>query len=144
MTKIFISYRRQDTKAIVGRIFDRLEAKFGRDNVFMDTDGIPLGVDFHDWLNDHVAEAALVLALIGHGWSDARDEAGDRRLGNPDDFVRIELEAAALRKIPFVPLLIDGAPFPRADELPESLMPPHGAMRRSSMRAGISMCIWPS
>lgn len=123
MTKIFISYRRQDTKAIAGRIFDRLEAKFGRDNVFMDIDSIPPGLGFHDWLNERVAEAALVLVLIGHGWSDARDEAGYRRLGNPDDLVRIELEAAVLRKISLVPLLIDGAPFPRGDELPESLKP---------------------
>lgn len=123
MSKIFISYRRQDTKAIAGRIFDRLEAKFGRDAVFMDIDSIPPGVDFHDWLTDQVAEAAMVLALIGPGWADARDEAGNRRLDSPNDFVRIELEAALARKIPLVPLLIDGAPFPPGEQLPESLRP---------------------
>ena len=123
MTKIFISYRRQDTKAIAGRIFDRLEAKFGRDAVFMDIDSIPPGVDFQIWLSEHVAEAAMVLALIGPGWADARDEAGNRRLDNPNDFVRIELEAALARKIPLVPLLIDGAPFPPGEHLPESLRP---------------------
>jgi WD40 repeat protein len=123
MTKIFISYRRQDTKAIAGRIFDRLEAKFGRDAVFMDIDSIPPGVDFHDWLNDHVAQAAVVLALIGPGWADERDDAGNRRLDNPNDFVRIEIEAALSRNIPLVPLLIDGAPFPPGEQLPESLRP---------------------
>jgi len=123
MSKIFISYRRQDTKAIAGRIFDRLEAKFGRDAVFMDIDSIPPGVDFHEWLNDHVAGAAMVLALIGPGWAEARDEAGNRRLDNPNDFVRIELEAALARKIRLVPLLIDGAPFPPSEHLPESLRP---------------------
>jgi len=123
MTKIFISYRRQDSKAIAGRIFDRLEAKFGRDAVFMDIDSIPPGEDFHDWLNESVAKASVVLALIGHGWVDARDERGARRLENPNDFVRIEIEAALGRKIPVIPLLIDGASFPRADELPPSLQP---------------------
>ena len=123
MAEIFISYRRQDTKAIAGRIFDRLEARFGRDAVFMDIDSIPPGVDFHEWLNENVARAAVVLVLIGHGWIDARDERGHRRLENPNDFVRIEIEAALGRKIPVVPLLIDGAPFPRVDELPASLQP---------------------
>jgi cytochrome b pre-mRNA-processing protein 3 len=123
MTKIFLSYRRQDTKAIAGRIFDRLEAKFGRDAVFMDVDSIPPGVDFHEWLNGEVAQASIVVALIGPDWANARDNSGNRRLDNPNDFVRIELEAALLRKIPIVPLLIDGAPFPRLDEFPNSLKP---------------------
>jgi hypothetical protein len=112
MAAIFISYRRQDSKAIAGRIFDRLEARFGRDAVFMDIDSIPPGVDFHDWLNETVAKASVLLALIGHGWVDARDPLGAKRLENPNDFVRIEIEAALARKIPLIPLLIDGAPFP--------------------------------
>ncbi|HKJ61572.1 MAG TPA: toll/interleukin-1 receptor domain-containing protein, partial [Hyphomicrobiales bacterium] len=70
MTKIFISYRRQDTRQIAGRIFDRLEAKFGRDHVFMDIDSIPFGVDFHEFLSKQVGRAETVLALIGHDWAD--------------------------------------------------------------------------
>ncbi len=123
MTKIFISYRRQDSKAIAGRIFDRLEAKFGGDAVFMDIENIPPGVDFHEWLNESVAKASVLLALIGRGWVDARDQHGLKRLDNPNDFVRIEIEAALARKITVIPLLIDGAPFPRVEELPPSLQP---------------------
>ncbi|MGO9172242.1 MAG: toll/interleukin-1 receptor domain-containing protein [Rhodomicrobium sp.] len=123
MTKIFISYRRQDTKAIAGRILDRLEAKFGRNDVFMDIDAIPPGVDFHDWISNQISTALVVLALIGPNWVNARDEAGNRRLDDPNDFVRLELEAAITRKIPLVPVLIDGALLPRTDELPESLGP---------------------
>ncbi len=123
MSKIFISYRRQDFKAIAGRIFDRLEAKFGRDAVFMDIDSIPPGEDFHDWLSEHVSKAAVMLVLIGHGWVDACDEQGIRRLQNPNDFVRIEVESALTNKIPVIPLLIDNAPFPRIEELPQSLQP---------------------
>ncbi len=123
MTKIFISYRRKDTQQIVGRIFDRLVAKFGADAAFMDIDRIPWGVDFHDYLGDQVGHAASVLAVIGHGWIDARDDAGARRLDNADDFVRIEIEAALKRGIPLGAVLIDGAPMPRPRQLPESLRP---------------------
>jgi hypothetical protein len=121
MTRIFISYRRQDTRQIAGRVFDRLEAHFGRDHVFMDIDSIPFGVDFHDYLDEQVARAETVLALIGPGWADARDEAGKRRLDNPDDFVRIEIEAALRRGIPLGAVLIDGAPMPRPEQLPEDM-----------------------
>jgi len=121
MTRIFISYRRQDTRQIAGRIFDRLEAHFGRDHVFMDIDSIPFGVDFHDYLDEQVARAETVLALIGPGWAEARDEAGKRRLDNPDDFVRIEIEAALRRGIPLGAVLIDGAPMPRPEQLPEDM-----------------------
>lgn len=121
MTKIFISYRRQDTKQISRRIFDWLEAKFGRDQVFMDIDSIPFGADFHAFLSEQVGRAETVLALIEHGWADARDEHGDRRLDNRDDFVRIEIEAALAHKILIVPIMIDGAPIPRAEQLPETM-----------------------
>lgn len=123
MTKIFISYRRQDTKLIVGRIFDRLKEKFGSDGVFMDIDKIPFGVDFREHLDREVGQADAVLVLIGNGWLDARDEQGRRCLDNPDDFVRIEIETALKRNIPVGAVLIDGAPLPKPDQLPESLQP---------------------
>ncbi len=123
MTKIFISYRRQDTLAIAGRIFDRLTAKFGADRVFMDIDSIPYGVDFHGWLDGEVSRAAVVLALIGPGWTNAHDEGGRRRLDNPDDFVRIEIESALRRDIPLIPVLIGTTPMPDKEHLPESLRP---------------------
>jgi hypothetical protein len=87
----------------------------------MDIDSIPFGVDFHDFLSGRVGEAKTVLALIGHGWADASDEAGNRRLDNPDDFVRIEIEAALQRGIPLGAVLIDGAPMPRPEQLPETM-----------------------
>ena len=46
MSKIFLSYRRQDSAGIAGRIYDRLRAHFGDDAIFMDIDNIPFGVDF--------------------------------------------------------------------------------------------------
>ena len=43
MPKIFLSYRRQESPGVAGRIYDRLCSHFGDDAVFMDVDSIPLG-----------------------------------------------------------------------------------------------------
>ena len=123
MSKIFISYRRNDASAVAGRIFERLTEEFGRDNVFMDIDAIPFGADFHSYLNDAINRARIVLVLIGHHWAEVMDKGEHRRLDAVDDFVRIEVEAALKRNKAVVPVLIGGAPFPRAEELPESLQP---------------------
>jgi hypothetical protein len=121
MAKIFISYRRQDTRQVAGRIYDRLADKFGADNVFMDVDAIPFGVNFHTHLNKAVRQANIVLVLIGEKWSNAEDEDQQRRLDLRDDFVRIEIEEALRHKITLIPVLINGAQMPHVTELPESL-----------------------
>jgi formylglycine-generating enzyme required for sulfatase activity len=123
MTAIFISYRQQDTGLIAPRIFEKLEAALGAGSVFMDAGRIPFGADFHTYFDEEVACARIVLVLIGHGWVDAMDEVGLRRLGNPDDYVRIEVESALHRRIPMGAVLIGGALMPRAEQLPESMRP---------------------
>src|SRR5215467_6621554 len=119
--KVFISYRRDDSAGYAGRVRDRLERELGRNLVFMDVDGIPLGTNFSKVLHEEVAKCDVLLAVIGPNWLDARDEHGNRRLDNPNDFVRIEIAAALQRSIPVIPLLLDGAKIPKADELPEDL-----------------------
>jgi hypothetical protein len=121
VAKIFISYRQQDTKFIVGRISDRLKESFGSDGVFMDINDIPFNVYFRQHLDSEVSQATAVLVLIGHGWVDARDEHGRRRLDNPNDYVRVEIETALRKNIPVGVVLIDGAPLPRSDQMPDSL-----------------------
>ena len=123
MSGIFISYRRNDSPDATGRIYDRLVSEFGKAQVFKDVDSIPLGQDFRGHLNSIVADCGVVLAIIGPRWTDASDKAGQRRLEDPDDFVRIELEAALARDIPVVPVLVAHAPLPVASELPGSLSP---------------------
>jgi Tol biopolymer transport system component len=118
---IFISYRRSDNPDATGRIYDRLVAEFGKARVFKDVDSIPLGQDFRGHLNDVVGGCAAVLAIIGQKWIDTRNGTGHRRLDDPDDFVRIELEAALARDIPVVPVLVAHAPMPGTTELPASL-----------------------
>jgi Tol biopolymer transport system component len=120
---IFISYRRSDNPDATGRIYDRLVSEFGKAQVFKDVDSITLGQDFRGHLNGIVGDCGVVLAIIGPRWTDAHNKDGQRRLEDPDDFVRIELEAALARDIPVVPVLVGHAPVPVASELPGSLAP---------------------
>jgi len=119
---IFISYRRSDSQDVTGRIYDRLISHFGKDAVFKDVDSIPFGVDFRKYLGDIVGRCSVLLVVIGDQWVQAMDNPiGNRRLDNPRDFVRIEIEAALQRGIPVVPLLVKGARMPSEDDLPSSL-----------------------
>jgi TIR domain len=120
-TKIFISYRRQDSGDVTGRIYDRLVQRFGRQAIFKDVDSIPLGVDFRKSLDDAVGRCNLLLAIIGRQWLSSQNENGARRLDDPRDFVRIEIEAALQREIPVIPLLVQGAGVPGENDLPQSL-----------------------
>ena len=119
--KVFISYRRADSAGYAGRLMDRLDRELGRDLVSMDVDAIPLGTNFSKVLHEEVAKCSVLVAVIGPNWLDARDERGNRRLDNPNDFVRIEIAAALQRSIPVIPILLEGARIPKADELPEDL-----------------------
>ncbi len=121
MSGIFISYRRSDSPDATGRIYDRLVAEFGKAQVFKDVDSIPLGRDFRGHLNDIVGNCGVMLAIVGPRWTDARNPAGQRRLDDADDFVRIELETALARDIPVVPVLVGHAQIPLASDLPGSL-----------------------
>jgi formylglycine-generating enzyme len=119
MAKIFISYRRDDTAGIVGRIDDHLRARFGKDAVFIDVDSVPLGVDFQKHIASAVSQCDLVLAVIGTNW--VGETGAERRIDDPEDFVRIEIEAALNRDIPVIPILIDHTPMPTKADLPPSL-----------------------
>jgi hypothetical protein len=121
MAMVFICYRRDDSAAIAGRIRDRLAKEFGDSRVFMDVDTIPLGSDFPKVLSDEVNKCKVLLVVIGKHWLEARDADGNRRLDSENDFVRIEIATALQRGIPVIPILVDGAKIPQADELPEDL-----------------------
>ena len=119
--KVFINYRRDDSAGHAGRVRDRLAHELGRDLLFMDVDAISLGANFSKVLHEEVAKCGVLLAVIGPNWSDVRDEHGNRRLDDPNDFVRIEITAALQRDIPVIPILLDGARIPKADQLPDDL-----------------------
>lgn len=119
---IFIGYRRDDTQDTAGRIYDRLAAAFGERAVFKDVDNLPIGTDFGEYILGLLPRCRVFLALIGPHWLEAKDETGQRRLDDPADWVRLELETAfATPGLQVVPVLVNGARMPRGDELPESL-----------------------
>ena len=119
--RIFISYRRQDSAYPAGWLYDRLAARFGPEQIFKDIDSIELGDDFVDTITNAVGSCDILLALIGQEWLDIAGADGMRRLDDPDDFVRLEIEAALERKVLLIPILVDGAEMPRGDELPASI-----------------------
>jgi hypothetical protein len=118
---IFISYRRADSRADAGRLYDRLAAQFGSNNVFMDIDDIRPGQDFQLVLQQTLASCRVLLVLIGPGWLRARDEHGSLRLEDEQDLVRLELQTALQRGIPLIPVLVNRAEMPSPAELPASL-----------------------
>jgi hypothetical protein len=119
MPRITISYRRDDSLDITGRIFDRLAAHFGRESVFRDIDNIPLGVDFRRHIDGVLGESDIILAVVGPRWIGPR--ANQSRLVNPADPVRLEIETALEKQKPLIPVLVSRATMPRADQLPDSL-----------------------
>jgi hypothetical protein len=131
MPRIFISYRREDSIAYAGRIYDRLISRFGASNVFMDIDTLEPGVDFIDELERTVQSCDVFLAVLGTRWLTVKDEGGRSRLSNPEDFVALEI-SAALKKtnIRIVPILVGGASMPRSSELPDGLS---GFARRNAL-----------
>jgi hypothetical protein len=120
-TNVFISYRRKDSAGYAGRLMDRLKTKLGQDLLFMDVETIPLGSNFEKVLHEEIGKCRVLLALIGPTWCNARDENGKRRLDDQNDFVRMEISAALQRDIPVIPILLDGATMPKADQLPNDL-----------------------
>ena len=121
MSKILISYRREDSADVTGRIYDRLIQQFDRETVFKDVDSIPLGVDFRIYLDEQVAKCEVFLAVIGRDWMKSMGSTGKTRLDDPRDFVRIEIESALKRQIPVIPVLVSGATIPPAKRLPLSI-----------------------
>jgi hypothetical protein len=119
--QIFMSYRREDSLDVAGRIYDRLVQEFGKEAIFKDIDSIPFGVDFRKHLKDTIDKCDIALIVVGDRWLSVTDANGQRRLDSPADFVRIELESALQREIPVIPVLIKDAKMPDEAELPDSL-----------------------
>jgi hypothetical protein len=114
---IFLNYRRDDTGATLARLAERLEAKLGKGHVFYDREALSGGDRWKERLRDEITRCSVFLALIGKDWLRARDpDSGQRRLDDPDDPVRFEieiaLEHARTRGLLLAPVLIDQAQVP--------------------------------
>jgi TIR domain len=120
MSKIIISYRRADSAAISGRIFDRLASHYGDDAVFMDVDKIPFGTDFREHIRKVLLEGDVLLAVIGPNWL-GKSADGTSRIKDEADPVRVEVEIALRQKTRMIPVLVDGATMPSTADLPDAL-----------------------
>jgi hypothetical protein len=114
---IFISYRREDSQDVTGRIYDRLIQKLNPESIFKDVDTVPMGVDFRKHLEQEVAGCRVLLVIVGRRWAE------NQRLQDKRDFVRIEIEYGLDkdRGILVVPVLVGNADMPSTDQLPASL-----------------------
>lgn len=127
--KVFICYRREETAPYAGRIYDAMVARFGEDNVFMDVDMAP-GVDFERRITEVVSGCVALLIVMGPRWAEAAED-GHRRLDNPADFVRLEVETGLNRpEVTPIPVLVGGARMPRREDLPENI---RGIARRNAI-----------
>lgn len=120
---LVINYRREDTSGHAGRLYDALAERFGSERVFIDIDAIDPGADFPEVIAEAVDRAEAFISLIGKRWLAATDAQGRRRLDNPDDFVRIEIETALQRDIRVIPVLVQNVEMPSGEDLPPSLRP---------------------
>jgi len=120
-SRIFVNYRREDSAYPAGWLFDRLVDHFGDGQIFKDVDSIELGDDFVQRITSAVGSSAVVLAVIGKRWLTVTGEQGQRRLDDPEDFVRLEIEAAFARGVRVIPVLVDGAQMPDQADLPAAL-----------------------
>ncbi|HTE14795.1 MAG TPA: TIR domain-containing protein [Burkholderiales bacterium] len=121
MTTIFISYRRDDAAAYAGRLYDGLRERYGEDHVFMDVDRIQPGENFATVIERSVQNADVMLAVIGETWLTVTNESRQRRLDDPEDFVRLELKAALDKGRRVIPVLVGGASMPAEHALPPVL-----------------------
>jgi len=122
VTGIFISYRREHTAVIVGRLHDRLADHFGALQIVRDIEAVDGGDDFDRRIDDVVGSSAAFLAIISGRWLLDRNPVGKRPIGVPRDWVEREVEVALRRPdVLVIPVLIEGATMPGEQELPYSI-----------------------
>jgi TIR domain len=118
--RIFISYRRSDSAAIVGHIYERLAARYKTESVFRDINKMPLGKNFYDHIKEELSGCDVVLVVVGPQWL-AVDAHGQSRIQQSDDPVRLEVEAALQSGATVIPVMVEDVALPKTMDLPESL-----------------------
>jgi hypothetical protein len=121
MPDVFISYRREDSSDITGRMFDRLVQVYARNRIFKDVDSIPLGVDFREYVGGILEACSMCLVVMGKDWLGHKPGLNIRRIDEPKDFVRIEIEAALKNGIPVIPVFVHGSSMPPEEVLPRTI-----------------------
>jgi hypothetical protein len=120
--RIFINYRRDDSRADSGRVYDHLSARFPG-KVFRDVGSLEPGVDWHQAIGRVISQSDACVVVIGSNWLSIKGDDGQPRLNDPNDTVRQEIFAAIQREMFTIPLLVGGAKMPRRQDLPADLQP---------------------
>ncbi|MBN2304198.1 MAG: SUMF1/EgtB/PvdO family nonheme iron enzyme [Anaerolineae bacterium] len=123
MADIFLNYRHRDTEGYTGRLYDRLALYYGPPRVFMDVRDLPPVRNFWQEIQETLESCRVLIAMIGPDWLTMENDSGQRRLDDPRDFVRLEIEFALKHKIPILPVLVQGAKMPEMHDLPKSIRP---------------------
>jgi hypothetical protein len=128
---IFICYRRSDTSADAGRLYEALRRRYRRGHVFMDVDSLSPGEDWADAIEDTIGRCDVLLAVIGPNWIRASDQGTKLRLRRDPDRVWLEIETAFRKTKRVIPVLVRSASMPSPDKLPDTLRP---LLRRHPIR----------
>lgn len=123
MANVFISYRREDSAASAGRLFDRFSDALGAEHVFRDIDAIAPGAQFAKVIDKRIDTCDALIAVIGRNWLTVKDANGHRRLDDANDYVKAEIRTALELGKRVIPVLVEGASMPAEEDLPEEIAP---------------------
>ncbi|WP_406091625.1 toll/interleukin-1 receptor domain-containing protein [Streptomyces sp. NBC_01013] len=122
MPRIFLSFRKPDSRWMRDRVYRALSERLGTDAIFKSGQSIPPGADFAEILRRQAAECEVMCVLIGPGWLDLRGEDGVRLLDRDHDWVRVEIATALRAGNRVVPVLLgDATSLPDASALPHEI-----------------------
>jgi tetratricopeptide (TPR) repeat protein len=117
MSGVFISYRRTDGGGWAGRLNDHLALRFGSNVVWQDVENLTLGQEYLPQILKKIESSDAVLIVIGPHW--LRD--GHKRLRDPKDVLRKEIQQALKSRAAVIPTLVGGAEMPPAKKLPPAI-----------------------
>ena len=123
MSKIFISYRREDSGPIARRLADSLTRHFGPNGVFIDTDTIRSAQNWKQQIDVALHESSVLVVVIGSRWLFIQDAYGRRRIDTEDDWVRCEILFGIKNEMTVLPVRVSGATLPSTQALPDCLRP---------------------
>lgn len=121
MASVFISYRRADSSTWAKKLYGHLSMRFGKDLIFKDIESLTPGAKWMETILEEVHSCDVFLLLIGPTWLEQQTKAGQRRIDNENDVLRVELSEALKTSCTVVPVLVGGAKMPHKSDLPDSV-----------------------
>jgi pterin-4a-carbinolamine dehydratase len=131
--QVFISYRRDTDKAYAHMLRLLIDRTFNSGaerivGIFLDTH-TRLGVEWPEEIKKGLAEANIVLVVIGPKWLGATGQYDRRRIDQKDDWVRREIELALKHDKTVIPAAFE------VDMPPKKALPP--SIRNLADRQGV-------